>query len=274
MIDLLCEFLAFWMCGTHRRELAGITGLQPRRLSTLLKSGPTRRGRKTFCYDRRLKRFVVQPPADAEELHALKLHGVKSPDEVIVTLLAVAAWSSNGAWHASGEAPFPCPVVSTSRYRRQPEPDVFRTLLGACARKKPVEIVYRARTREITTQFSPHTIVQTAQRIHFRGYSPFDSPEGHYWDLVPSRVMWAELSASGYVDGSGDAEWQEETKLQLVLSPDLPPPMRSAVRREHGMEGDHLTLGPLPKALMRYVLAEYTHRRYEGYSFEVWAQRF
>ena len=82
--------------------------------------------------------------------------------------------------------------------------------------------------------------------------------------------MWAELSTNGYVDGAGDAEWTEEDKLQLVLSPDLPPAMRSAVRREHSMEGDYLTLGPLPKALMRYVLAEYTHRRYEGYSFEVW----
>ena len=273
MIDLLCEFLAFWMGGTHRQELAGITGLQPRRLSTLLKSGPTRRGRKTFGYDKRSKRFVAQPPTNPDELHGLKLHGVKSPDEVIATLLAVAAWSRNGAWHASGEAPFPCPVVSTSRYRKQPEPDVFRTLLAACAREKAVDIVYRTRTREITTQFSPHTVVQTAQRIHFRGYSPFDSPEGHYWDLVPSRVTWAELRTSGYVNGAGDTEWKEEVKLQLVLSSDLPPPMRSAVRREHGMEGDHLTLGPFPKALTQYVLAEYTHRRYEGYPFGVWLKQ-
>ena len=114
---------------------------------------------------------------------------MKSPHEVIATLLAITAWSRNGAWLANGEAPFPCPVVSTSRYRKQPEPDVFRTLLGACARKKAVDIVYRARTRELTTQFSPHTVVETAQRIHLRGYSP----------LIHGRTLLGSRSLARHV---------------------------------------------------------------------------
>ena len=61
MIDFICEFLAFWAGGTHRQELAGITGLQPRRLSTLLRNGSARRGKRTFGYDNKSKRFAALP---------------------------------------------------------------------------------------------------------------------------------------------------------------------------------------------------------------------
>ena len=269
MISLICEFLAVWLGGTHRQELAGITGLQRRRLTTLLRDDLARRGRKTIRYDKSLKRFVAQQPDGTEP------HGVKSPDDVLATLSAIRAWGKNGAWHMLNEPPIPCPVVSTSSYRKQPDPEIFRTLLGACARQKVVSIDYRARGRDITTYFSPHTVVQTAQRVHFRGYSLFDSSgNGHYWDLVSSRVMRAEVvGQTGYVDGSGDLEWLEETELELALSPEIPQQMRSAIRREHGMEGDLLKIGPLPRALLQYVLAEYVHRQYEGYPFHVWLKQ-
>ena len=258
MIDLICEFLAFWAGGTHRQELAGITGLQPRRLSTLLRNGSARRGKRTFGYDNKSKRFAALPH-DPNDLAGIDLNGIKSPDEVIATLLAVDAWSRRGAWSTDKKPPFPCPVASTSRYRKQSEPDVFRTLLAGCIRQREVDIVYTARTREITTKFSPHTVVQTAQRVHFRGYSAFDPAEnGHYWDLVPSRVSWAQLGGTtGYIDGAGDTEWKEQSVLQLTLCPDIPPQMRAAIRREHGMESDILRIGPLPKALVQYVGAEY-----------------
>jgi len=104
-------------------------------------------------------------PTDPDELHAVNLHGVRSADEVVTTLLAVQAWSGAGAWGKQAKPPFPCPVISTSRYRKQPNPDVFRTLLAACARQKVVDVDYDARTREIITKFSPHTIVQTARLL-------------------------------------------------------------------------------------------------------------
>ena len=168
---------------------------------------------------------------------------------MIATLLAVDAWSRRGAWGTDKKPPFPCPVASTSRYRKQPEPDVFRTLLAGCMRKREVDIVYTARTREITTKFSPHTVVQTAQRVHFRGYSTFDpAKNGYYWDLVPSRVSWAQLGATtGYIDGAGDTEWKERSVLQLTLCPDIPPQMRAAIRREHGMESDILIIYRCPR---------------------------
>lgn len=260
MIELACEFLAFWLGGTHRPELARISGHRPRRLSDLLQDGFARRGRPTVAYDACAKRFLP-----VQKLEAEHLHGVRSPDEVMTTLLAVQAW------HRGGTPPFPCPVLSTSQFRRQPSAEIFRILLAGCARRRPVHIRYRARSRELAATFSPHTLVQTAQRLHLRGYSLEAPDKGRYWDLLPARVTQAELGkARNYVDGAGDTEWREQAMLRIALVEDVPASMRAAIRQEHCMRDDVLDIGPMPKALLPYVQAEYTHRRYQGYPHEVW----
>jgi hypothetical protein len=159
-----------------------------------------------------------------------------------------------------------------SAYGHVPDPDIFRFLLAACVRKRPVDVTYRSKTRTFITRFSPHTLVRTAHRMHFRGYSIIgDGRPGFYWDLVPARALSVtEAPRDDYVDLSGDIEWYEYASASLVLSDGLPEELRNAVRREHGLDGAVLTLGPMPRALLRYAIGTHTDRRYDGWQAAVW----
>jgi hypothetical protein len=98
-----------------------------------------------------------------------------------------------------------------------------------------------------------------------------DVGRGHYWDLVPSRVLSAEPDrVADYIDASGDDAWHRQVTLHLVLHTDVPPTIRAAIRRENDMLTDRLDIGPLPEALLHYVQAEYLGRTYKGYEAEVW----
>lgn len=258
---LACEFLAYWLGGTTLSEVGQLLGYQRRQTKALVESGFRDRESATAHYDQRAKRWRSDVPSS-------KLHGPRSPHDAVTVLRALRIWSRG----TNTERLFP--VIDTRAFRRAVAPDIFRVLLGACVRKQVVDIVYRARTREqdLAVSFSPHTLVQAAHRDHFRGYSLFEPEgQGHYWDLVPSRVLWAEVgSRSGYVDSGDDAEWNTEATLYLALKADVPDAMRRAIRYEHDITADRLEIGPIPKALLPYVRAEYTDRRYEKFAGAVW----
>ena len=113
------------------------------------------------------------------------------------------------ALRAFDEPRFACPVFDMSAYGHVPDPDIFRFLLAACVRKRPVDVTYRSKTRTFITRFSPHTLVRTAHRMHFRGYSIIgDGRPGFYWDLrcPHARVVKLEAPRDDYVDLSGDIE--------------------------------------------------------------------
>jgi hypothetical protein len=255
-----CEFLAYWLGGTTRAEIAALLGYVPRHVTTLIHTGFGRLGRTTVRYDAKEKRWIA--PDWQEE----GLLGPEASRDAVAILAAASAWAPEGLPGLT------CPIVDTNRFRRDPPPETFRVLLAACTRRRPVHVAYRARTREFAVTFSPHTLVRTAYRLHFRGYSLFeDVGRGHYWDLVPSRVLSAEPDlAADYVDASGDDEWHRRVMLHLVLHDHVPPPIAEAIRREHDMLTNCLHIGPLPQALLHYVRAEYVGRRYEGYEGKVW----
>ncbi len=46
--------------------------------------------------------------------------------------------------------------------------------------------------------------------------------------------------------------------------------MRQAIRYEYGLVADHLEIGPVRKALLHYVRADYLDRRYEGFAGPAW----
>jgi hypothetical protein len=254
-----CEFLAHWVGGTTRRELTRLLGYTPRRLTILISDGFARRKRATALYDPHTKTWMSC-------VETKELLGIKAPRDVLTVMLAERALAG------PREPRFPSPVLDTVAFRRDPDPEIFRTLVGACARRRPVDIVYLARTRRIAVRFSPHTIVRTAHRVHIRGYSGFapgDAPA--FWDLVPTRVVSADLAPKNdYVDGKHDEKWRQPIFVTLVLDPAVPSSMREAIRLEHGMNSDTLVLGPIPKAVAPYVAAEYTRRLYEGYELSVW----
>jgi hypothetical protein len=99
-----------------------------------------------------------------------------------------------------------------------------------------------------------------------------DGP-GHYWDLVPSRVLRAEVNrGASYVGAQQDAEWHTEAMLDLELKASRPEATKAAIRYEHGIVGNKLQIGPVRKALRHYVRAEYVDRRYYGLSDAVWEE--
>jgi hypothetical protein len=259
-VSKICEFLAYWLGGTTRRELAALLGYTPRHVTTLIQDGFGRSGRATVRYDDAMKRWI-----SADELGE-GLLGPRAARDAVAILAAAAAWDPKGLPGLT------CPIIDTNRFRADPPPETFRVLLGACARRRAVHITYRARTRDFTAIFSPHTLVRTAHRVHFRGYSLFEEVgRGHYWDLVSSRVLSAEpATAADYVDASGDDEWHRQVMLHLTLHEQVPPSVGAALRREHDMLADRLDIGPLPQALLHYVRDEYLGRRYEGYEGQVW----
>lgn len=263
--ELACEFLAHWVGGTTLTEVAGLLGYGERRITKLVSDGFERRRRHTASYDRTSKLWL-------SGMKSRDLHGPKSPRDAIAVLQALQIWSRD----TPAEVLFP--VVDTRALRRDPAPDTFRVLMGACARKRVVDVVYQARTRKLAASFSPHTLVIASNRNHFRGYSVFEPEgQGHFWDLVPSRVLSAELRPplgkrrEGYVDARDDADWHAETTLHLNLVAGLPDAMRQAIRYENYMTSDRLVIGPVRQALLSYVRAEYINRRYEDFDGPVWA---
>ena len=255
----LCEYLAFWAGGTTMSEVGKLLGYTSRRVQDLVDAGFARCGSRTAHYDPGKRRWVSDVPA-------AKLHGAKSVHEATVVLQALRLWSRE----TDAEAMFP--VVDVRDYQRGPAPDTFRTLLGACVRRQVVDVVYRARTRELAVSFSPHTLVVTPHRSHFRGYSIFEfEGQDHHWDLVPSRVVSAEVRPTlGYVGIEHDADWHAEATMRLRLKDDVPDAMREAIRYEYGLVTDELKIGPVRKALINYVRGDYLNRRYEGFAGPIW----
>jgi hypothetical protein len=257
--ELSCEFIAHWLGGVTQKELGKLLNYTPRRLSDLLRNGFERRGGSTVRYDDASKRMHSAVPA-------AKLYGPKTASEAVTILQAAQLWNDQPI---SGLG---CPVVDTRAYRREPASDLFQTLLGACARRQVVDVVYLVKTRQLAVSFSPHTLVVGPHRMHFRGYSMFElQGESHWWDLVPSRVVSAGVRPRlGYVGDQDDAEWHTETVLHLQLRKDLPEALRRAIKHENGMHGDDLIIKSIRQALFRYVRDDYMQRRYEGAKESVW----
>lgn len=256
---LSLEFLAHWVGGVSLTELGRLHGTTPRRLSELLKGGFGRLGSWTARYDGSAKQYRTTVPSRA-------LHGPKTAGEAVCILQAACLWNDEGGRELV------CAIADVRGFRREPAPDVFRTLLAGCTRRQAVEVTYLAKTGPHSLLFSPHTLVVGTFRNHFRGYSAFERQgEQRWWDLVPSRVVYAELRHhSSYVGGEQDAEWHAQTSLRLRLHDDLPLSLRDAIRFEHGIEGDDLVIGPIREALVRYVLADHENRRYGDYNGPAW----
>ena len=261
MIDVskVCEFLAYWLGGTTRQEIASLLDYTPRRITTLIQDGFGRSGRTTAQYDSQKKRWISSDTPNGGLL------GPRTVRDAVAILAAVSAWVPGGL---SG---LTCHVVDTNQFRVDPPPETFRVLLAACSRRTPVQITYQARTRNFAVVFSPHTLVRTAFRLHFRGYSVFDDVgRGYYWDLVPSRVLSVAPIEADYIDESDDEEWHRQVMLHLILHDRVPPQISAAIRQEHDIPNNRLDIGPVPQALLHYVRDEYLGRRYEGYEGPIW----
>ena len=256
---LVQEFLTHWLGGVSLAELGHLLGYRSKHLTALLQEGRKRAGRTTIEYDSSTKRYRTIVPTTG-------LHGPKRVADVVTTLQAARLWNE------TSRLDLVCPLADVRAYRREPAPDVFRTLLAACTRRQVVDVTYMARTQQHTVLFSPHTLVTTTYRVHFRGYSMFEQRgEWRWWDLVPSRVTRAEVvPSSGYVGDEGDDEWHKLVTLRFRLHPTLSTPTKEAMRQEHNLAGDCLAIKNVREALAAYVAAEYADRRYRGHPGPAW----
>lgn len=134
-------------------------------------------------------------------------------------------------------------------------PDVgkFRILYMACAQGKGLVLTYMSRRGAIELKFSPHTLVRTAWRLHFRGHAvgdQFKSGET-YIDLVPSRVLEVLPDHHGYVSDKGDAQWHLRDDLTFILCDSLPVEIRRQAFQEY--MSDKVTIPQVRRALANYV---------------------
>lgn len=58
--------------------------------------------------------------------------------------------------------------------------------------------------------------------------------------------------------------------LGLEFKANVPEMMRQALRYDHGIDGDHLEIGSIRKAMLSYVRSDYLDRLYEGLDGAVW----
>lgn len=152
----------------------------------------------------------------------------------------------------------------------------FRTLYAAAAQRREVRVLYRSRRREAEYLFSPHAVVRTTSRPHFRGFlRGFEGREGVFTDLVPARVISAELAeARTYVGGETDLAWHRRTTVRLGVAPGLSDDQRTTLMAEYApiaaFADGVLTIPNVRVCLAPYVCRHLRYRVFDDDPVEVW----
>lgn len=152
----------------------------------------------------------------------------------------------------------------------------FRTLYAAAAQRRPVRVLYRSRKREAEYLFSPHAVVRTTSRPHFRGFMcGFEGRDGLYTDLVPARVITARMEGpGGYVGPEDDKGWHDRIEVRLRFSAELPEETRKTLLREYapleGFSDGVLTIPSVRACLAIYLCRHLRYRVFHEVPVEVW----
>lgn len=153
------------------------------------------------------------------------------------------------------------------------EADPFRCLFAALMRKQAVHLDYFAKTGRSSFSFSPHALVRTSFRLHFRGFSDTqDGRPGHYIDVIAERVARAEfLGSEVYTGPKGDADWKKKVLVIAELRNDLPLALLTALQQEFNLEPDaRQRTRPVRFALAEYVKEALVGRRVRGWDGPIW----
>jgi hypothetical protein len=165
------------------------------------------------------------------------------------------------------------------------DPDIFRDLYRAMVNREAVSIDYRAKSGPMLMWFSPHSLVETSSRLHFRGNVSWigrgdpDAPREaySYRDIVPSRIALTQgFDADAYISSDGDLEWNTLEDLVFLLSSELPEPLHETIIQEWGTDlrktsdGFILTLPAIRRAMAQYVRDALNWRAFQGEIFRIW----
>jgi transposase len=131
--------------------------------------------------------------------------------------------------------------------------EVVRAMMRAASNRSCVSVLYASLSSGSSERrlLSPHTIVDVGDRLHARA---FDHGKLRFADFVLARMDEPEHEgAAQWVDGSADADWNEEVSVDLEPDPDLGAAQAATAMREIGLDpgGGRLTVR---RALAFYLL--------------------
>lgn len=258
------EYLSFWqgrLTGTRLADLLGVERTHAHRavLAPYMRINPDALAQKGRFWavrdpDRSLPRYG---PARVEDLFRF-LDGLEALADLSGEVLGVPLEN----------AAIDLPVEHNLH--------AFRTLYAGAAQRRVVQLLYRSRKQEIRLRFSPHALIRTAARPHFRGFAVGDGDRpGFFTDLVPSRVITAEdLGGAGYVSGETDPGWTGRVEVRLRLSPALPEMTRDSLMSEYaGLDGFSdgvLRIDGVRICIAPYLCRHLRYRVFDNTPVEVW----
>ena len=131
--------------------------------------------------------------------------------------------------------------------------------------------------------FSPHTMIRTPRRIHFRGHlvveGPTERQDWGYVDLVPGRFLddgLQLLEEPDYKGAEGDQDWHEEIEIAFKINPELPRNAFFALRQEHGIKPDRDGNCRLEFKVRKALVHSYEHHVFDRTigpeRLQVWVQ--
>lgn len=144
--------------------------------------------------------------------------------------------------------------------------EAFVALYRAMCQRRSIVLEYRAKGGPRSYCFSPHTLVDTSSRPHFRGYAADPVSEtGYFIDLVPSRVLeLLGVRNDAYVSYESDKEWIRRVDLTFRLHEDMDENLKEAISLEYAIQDGYFIFYDVREALARYVIRQLLERRVES----------
>lgn len=268
--EFLGEFLGYWCGALNPSTLAAVLGTTREACSRgIFKVMRANRG---YAFEKLPGKQHLVRITDPDSLKQCP----SSPFGLVGILGAQRLMDAAGQQHIQFEDTY-------SLSAPEPDVDVFNTLCRATSQKRTVSGIYLRKNGMFHATFSPHTLVKTGARLHFRGNLaiPGEGKSGYFIDLVPSRFKEIELGGpEEYIDETGDVPWNTRVDLHFSLSEALPEKLRAVVHQEwdelvkekkdSGTASMVLTVRDVRQALALYVKRDLQTRVFGSEYHEVW----
>lgn len=246
------EYLALWEGALSAQRLGTLLGLSREHAQRTL-IGPYRQGRPDSLVANGKRPSWIDPdhtptrwiPSDPGGFVAV-LTGLKA--------ISRDTWPVGGAFES-------VPLIS----RANGDNTAFVAIHRAMCQRRSIDVEYRAKRGPRSWRFSPHALVDTGNRPHFRGYAADPvSEDGHFIDLVPARVASVGSMNAEYISPASDDEWTNRVDLTFRIRNDMDKTLSEAITTEYDLFHGEIIITDVRKALVRYVIRYYLERRTEG----------
>jgi hypothetical protein len=263
----IAEFFAFWRDGVTAGELGRLFGLTREQTQKAIIRPFHRQYGAHLRYDKRVRRVVL-----AADAGALKISPSHVADAMNFLSAGQAFARAAGLENPplSGWVPMEDLLQPVENER---EANNFRALYAAAARRSAVHLSYAAKSGRQEIMFSPHALVRTTSRPHFRGYASYGPGSvGQYIDVIPGRVVDTQPGLTkDYVGAHDDVDWYRRVAVEATLNPDLPDEVAASLRQEYAF-ADRLRIQRLRAATAPYVCEWLKRRRLYGLGVTLWGR--